>query len=241
MSGNKDWAMRRIAILDTETTGTGDADECVEVAACVYDLELRAPVATYATLLRAAKTNDAAVTNGIPDALLVDALDPASAWVRFDLMFRECRAEAVVAYNAEFDRRFVSPNIAESWPWICAMNDIDWKTGKRGASLVVTAVALGVPVVTAHRALADVDTLVRCFQRVAEVGMNVQEMIESAMLPRHLYSAEVSYDDRHLASEAGFKWEYPPGVTAKKRWLRRLTESEAAALSFQTTRLEAKP
>ena len=47
--------------------------------------------------------------------------------------------------------------------------------------------------------------------------------------------ARVSYDDRHLAKEAGFRWNDP----VKGAWCRRLSEREAAALDFPVAPVEA--
>ena len=41
--------------------------------------------------------------------------------------------------------------------------------------------------------------------------------------------ARVSYDDRHLAREAGFRWNDP----IKGAWTRRLSQRESSLLPFE--------
>ena len=57
---------------------------------------------------------------------------------------------------------------------------------------------------------------------------DLELLIERGLEPRCLMRAQVSYDDRHLAREAGFRWNDP----VKGAWVRRLSEREAEELAF---------
>ena len=49
--------------------------------------------------------------------------------------------------------------------------------------------------------------------------------------------ANVSYDERHLAKNAGFRWNDP----IKGAWTRRLSDREITALSFTVEEVELLP
>lgn len=100
--------------------------------------------------------------------------------------------------------------------------------GKLGDHLVHLALAHGVPVFTAHRALADVDTLVRTFQAAAKMT-DVSAMLARAMRPKVHVQALVSFDDREKAKSSGFAW----GPTTKM-WTRRMASEDVASLPFKT-------
>lgn len=86
------------------------------------------------------------------------------------------------------------------------------------------ALAYGVPVWEAHRALTDCTYLVQVFQRCHDL----EALLQAALEPRRLVRARVSYDDRQLAKDAGFRWN----EQVPRAWSRRLSEREIAALPF---------
>lgn len=218
--------IRRVAILDTETTGLDPAKgRCIEVAVVVYDLQLAAPIQSFSSLIFGAEHNDAFDTNRIP----VDALQWAPAadivWSRVKAIVEN--AEAFVAHRAEFDSQWVPEPLRSSRPWVCSKFHIAWPDSKYGDGLVHVALAHGVGVVHAHRAMADVDTLARLFSRVAERGASLSEMIAHAMRPRVKVKALVSYDNRDQAKQAGFQWD-----PEKKTWWREIFEDDMKSFSF---------
>ena len=46
--------------------------------------------------------------------------------------------------------------------------------------------------------------------------------------PRRLFRAQVSYEDRHLAKQAGFRWNDP----VQGAWTRRLRDRDLSDLDF---------
>lgn len=207
--------MKRIAILDTETNGLEPGKhQVIECAVILYDLELATPLESYSRLLYA-KHNDAFEINQIPLAALPAAptQNPNGEWVKFENM--ASHADAFVAHNAQFDRRFVPTWISEKKPWVCSENDIEWPRGKSGSTLVKLALAHNLGVVSAHRALTDCDTLARLFTRAAELGVNLVKLIEDAMLPKVRLQALVPFDRKDEAKDAGFRWE-----SDKKQWVK---------------------
>lgn len=87
------------------------------------------------------------------------------------------------------------------------------------------ALAYGVPVWAAHRALTDCIYIAQVFEREAQL----EALLQQALLPRKLYRARLAYDQRHLAKEAGFRWN--EGVQGA--WSKLLTEAERGLLPFE--------
>ena len=113
------------------------------------------------------------------------------------------------------------------------MEDIRWSAElqlRPNPSLRDLALAHRVPVWAAHRALTDCDYLVHVFQRCA----HLEALLVAAQEPRALYRARLSYAERHLAREAGFRWNDPVAGA----WSRRLSRPEAEALSFPVLLVE---
>ncbi len=220
--------MKSIAILDVETTGTDDTATCVEVAAVLFSVPHASPIRAFSSLIRA-PSNPAFSVNRIPEAMLLDAPTAEQVWPAIGRMASE--ADAFVAHFAEFDSSFVPPSIAGSKPWICSCHDLTWpRQQKPGEGLVKLALAHDLGISVAHRAAADVDILARLFARVAEMGVDLQSMLARGLRPKATYQALVSYDDRALASEAGFRWN----EDKTRRWLRRMANEDVETLPFKT-------
>ena len=92
------------------------------------------------------------------------------------------------------------------------------------------ALAYGVPVWAAHRALTDCTYLAQVFERCSDL----ETLLRTALEPRRLYRACLSYAERHQAREAGFRWNDP----VQGAWSRRLSQREVEALPFQVRPVE---
>lgn len=216
----------RLLILDTETTGLDPKDSAtIEVACTLFDIDANAAVDTFSALVFST-TNAAEAINRIPVSLLQQGRSSTDVWPHVMALAKS--ADAIVAHRAEFDRGFVPSDLRTLRPWICSKFEIEWPRGEAGAHLVHLALAHGVPVFSAHRALADVDTLVRTFQAAAAMT-DVRAMLARAMRPRVLVQAMVGYDDREKAKTAGFAWD-----GASKRWTKRVAVEDVGALPFPT-------
>ena len=216
-----------LLILDTETTALRpDEGQCIEVGAVLFHVPQRA-VLTQVSFLLPCDRNPAEAVNGIPAEVTRLRQPWPSALACFQAM--AAQADAVLAHNASFDRQWFGQGhlpLLEK-PWICSMEDMRWPAslGLRSTPSVVSlALAYGVPVWAAHRALTDCTYLVQVFQRCVDL----EQRLSAALEPRSLMRAEVSYSDRHLAREAGFRWDQP----VAKAWTRRLSRREARSLPF---------
>ena len=214
------------AILDTETTSLEPppAGKTIEVAVMLYDVKRAQPVSSFASLIRA-DSNEAENVNGIPAAMLTEqARDPDEVWRCVKWLIAP--ADVIVAHRAEFDRQFC-PDLGK--PWACSKTDIKWPGQMRGDSLVQLALKLGLGVASAHRAMADVDTLARILTRVVERGCDLEALLLHALRPKVLYYAQVSYEKRQLAKDNGFLWnEQLHG----KNWYRYMPPEDTKDLPF---------
>lgn len=222
--------MRRVLLIDTETQGTDPATAaCIEVGCIVYDVEHAAPVASFASLIRA-ESNAAENINRIPVGVLQSAPLASEVWPAVLAMASTCGA--ILAHNAAFDRGFVPAELRDSLPWICTKDDLAWPSASRpGLSLVALALDHGLGVSAAHRALTDCDLIARLLNHVGDDG-DLTAFLAYGLRPKATYQALVSFDDRELAKAAGFGWDGP-----NKRWTRTMAIEDAAKLPFKTRTL----
>lgn len=227
----------RVLIVDTETTGLSpdDGAKCIEVAAMVYDTK-HGPIESFSSLVFHDR-NEAEHVNRIPVGALGGA--PSSEYVFGLFESMAGSTEALVAHRAEFDKKFV-PDV--KLPWICTKVDVDWPGGHRGDHLTHLALAYGLGVVSAHRAMTDVDTIARIFSRVAE-NHDLEALLRRALRPKKKFVAVISYEMRQLAKDAGFMWnDYSQSGHNKgfpnKSWYRAMPPEDAEALSFRVREVE---
>jgi DNA polymerase-3 subunit epsilon len=218
---------QRLLILDTETTALSpEQGQCIEVGAVLFDVADRA-VLMQVSFLMPCDDNPAQHVNGIAASTSRRCQEWRSGLACFEAMV--AGADAVLAHNASFDHQWFGNDElpALEKPWICAMEDIRWPAERQlraTPSVRDLALAYGVPVWEAHRALTDCTYLVQVFQRCQDL----EALLQAALEPRRLVRARVSYDDRQLAKDAGFRWN----EQVPRAWSRRLSEREIAALPF---------
>ncbi|MCP9899196.1 3'-5' exonuclease [Cyanobium sp. Cruz CV13-4-11] len=216
-----------LLILDTETTGLSTLQgQCIEVGAILFHVPHRA-VLTQVSFLMPCTGNAAEGINGIPAAVTRLEQPWQDALACFRSMVEAC--EALVAHNVAFDRQWfgLGPLPALDRPWICSMEDIRWPAERQlrsTPSVRDLALAYGVPVWAAHRALTDCIYLAQVFERCTDL----EALLQAALEPRSLYRADLSYAERHRAREAGFRWN----EAVPRAWSRRLSRREAEALAF---------
>jgi DNA polymerase III subunit epsilon len=224
--------IKRALIIDTETTSLEDSARVVEVGAILYDLESQTSLQEMSTLLPG-EDNEAEPINRIkPDSLRRMAEVGCSC--ALELLFAMSKkADVFVAHNAEFDRArvFGKPDFLPlaDLPWVDTM-DMKWPLATREqSSLINLALDHGIGVASAHRALTDCRLIAALFDRMADL----QRMFQYAMRPTALYQALVSYEDKELAKQRGFRWD-----PVKKIWTRRMAIADAEQLNFKTRRLD---
>jgi DNA polymerase-3 subunit epsilon len=217
----------RLLIVDTETSGLDPVSgKCLEVGAVLFDVPHRAVLSQLSFLLPAS-ANPARHVNGIDPA--VTRLEQPWRQSLQMLAAMVSGADAVLAHNAAFDRQWfgIEPLQALDLPWICSMDDIRWPADrhlKPRPSVQALALAYGVPVWAAHRALTDCIYLVQVLERCEQL----EQLLVEAQEPRQLFCAQLPYAERFRAKQAGFRWNDPVAGA----WSRRLSEREARSLPF---------
>ena len=216
-----------ILILDTETTGLdNEIDDCLEVGSILFNVKSRSVLAQQSFLLPV-ENNNAEKINKIP-AEITRLPQPLSEAIKyFESLVRV--SDVIVAHNAEFDKKWFGlkklPQIEK--PWICSMDDITWPADrqlKTRPSVRDLALAYGVPVWNAHRALTDCIYLAEVFKRCTEL----EQLLVRALEPKVLIRAEISYEERYLAKNAGFRWN----DAIKGAWSRKMSRREIRKLEF---------
>lgn len=227
--------INRALIIDTETNGLEDTAQVIEVGAVLYSVENQCSLQEMSTLLPALK-NAAEPINRIKVTALAEIELTRCVSFAMELLFAMSKAADVyVAHNSEFDSKKVFGDTRflplASLPWVCTMSDFKWPLAtKEQGSLINIALDHGVGVASAHRALTDCRLIAALFDRMADLPA----MFEVAMRPKGLFQACVSYDDRELAKQAGFRW-YPES----KQWKRSMAIADTHALPFRVAQIEA--
>ena len=223
----KENSPENILILDTETTGLdNEKDDCLEVGSILFNVKNRSVLAQQSFLLPVEK-NNAEKINNIPAEITRLPQPLPEAIKYFESLVRV--SDVIVAHNAEFDMKWFGlnklPQIEKQW--ICSMDDITWPVDrqlKTRPSVRDLALAYGVPVWNAHRALTDCIYLAEVFKKCS----NLEQLLTRALEPKVLLRAEVTYDERHLAKKAGFRWN----DAIKGAWSRKMSRRDMEKLEF---------
>ena len=162
----------QLLILDTETTGLDpEVDQVLEVGAILFSVPQRAVLAQLSFLLPV-EANAAEPLNGIR-AGATQAPQPWQPSLQLLQQFASC-AQLAVAHNAAFDRQWFGHGALPDLPlpWLCTMEDIHWPADRLlrpRPSLRDLALAFGVPVWAAHRALTDFIYLAQVVERLEQL------------------------------------------------------------------------
>ena len=215
-----------IAAVDTETTGIPElADaagvpqrEIVEFGYCVYDTDLKQPVAGGFDVFEVncwdEMADDAQKAHHIPKSLTeIARLKPSDFDVSRILRYKP---RVIIAHNAPFDYPFVTrcwPELGNS-EWLCSQRDLDHSKKINNTSskrLMHLALEYGFPVVGWHRAYGDAEMVCRI---AAE--HDLEEALILRKMPRYKISTNGRYDAtlKLKLKELKFRWfdkeQHPP-------------------------------
>ena len=221
-------SLESVLILDTETTGLDENnDEVVEIGCILFNVPFKSVLSQLSFLLPV-QINDAEFINGI-SADVSNVEQPWNEGMQFLYKLIDS-CDFIVAHNAAFDKKWFGkgklPYLDKKW--ICSLDDVNWsfkKNIKSRPSVTDLALAFNIPVWNVHRALSDCYYISEVFKKID----NLEEILLKATEPRYLYKAIVSYEDRILAKNAGFRWNSP----VQGAWTRKLSETEATELDFK--------
>ncbi|MDR7305092.1 3'-5' exonuclease [Rhodoferax saidenbachensis] len=237
--GTAQGAIKRILVLDTETTGLDQAREkIIELALLRVDVDTATglpvgPVQVYDGLEDPGKPIPAEVVKitGITDAdVQGQALDLDRVAELLD------GVDVVIAHNAGFDRPFVESRLPAfaKVAWSCSFADIDWKAQGRGsAKLESLAQELGL-FYDAHRAEMDCHALLAVLAvplpHAPHTGL--AQLLEAANHPSYRLSAtNAPFDAKDLLKARGYRWNADQRV-----WATRLADDAALHAEFDWLR-----
>lgn len=218
--------MKTILIYDCETTGLDpQVHRVIEAAGALWSIPLRTLIGSFSFVVKA-DHNPAESINRIPsDVLRLHGISAEEAEKRIGAWIS--KADVVAAHSSDFDAGFLPGPIRDMRPWICTKSDVEWPRGGMGKGLRDLAIEHDVGIVRAHRALADVDILVRLFERAAELGADLEAMIARAMRPKARFVADVPRSRNEELKTNGFRWD-----PDRSQWWRKMAIEDAAALAF---------
>ena len=226
--------IENVVVIDTETTGLDPAEPdsvCIEVACVRYSIEYSSIIDVFSSIIEY-KHNAAEHINKIPNEIL--KFGGTSDYVWGEVQDIASMTDATLAHYADFDKMWVPKDMMPNFPiWIDTCNDVDWPQSKnRGASLISICLEHGVAVVDPHRALNDCLLLCRLMTRVSELGWDLERNLLRSLRPSAMFSAEVSFDNNHLAKNLKFKWN-----PEKKLWLKKMFLEETVDLPFKVRKI----
>ncbi len=241
--------INRALILDCETTGLDPAkDFRTESGAILYSLTSAASLVEFSSLTTCGQTNpEAERLTGITAAMLNEAFgihekienETGHRYLANMIGALAETADVVVAHNAEFDKNWLELETCDL-PWLCTLEDFRFPNVQPGQQLTSLALALGVPVISAHRALTDCRLISSIFSRCAELGHDLQELFAIAQRPKVLVAAVDNGNFYRLPEAtrsemiaqrkaAGFKWDR----LVPRAWARRMPIEDTEKLPFE--------
>ena len=208
-----DQLLRRIAIIDTETTGLDwIRHSVIEVAAAAVLVDEAGRIAAIPSL--GSGLNDPG--HPLPPEIveltgLTDAMIANREINRDELGAFLASCEAVLAFNAGFDRPYVEALLPDlpAMRWGCVMADVSWRklgfeTGPQNYCLMQAGrFAAG-----AHRAKDDVLSLIELLDHVCSDGASIMAKVLDAIdAPAWRFEATwASYHQRDLLRDRHYRW-----------------------------------
>lgn len=204
---------RRIAIVDTETTGTDPlVDEIIDVAVIVVEAD------SLGQIVGIERVGQALRDPGMPIPAVITRLtgitddDVRGRTIDLDRLERLLAGAAVrVAHSASFDIAFLEnlmPGLAGA-SWACSANDFDWLAagfdGRKLAHLLMQTGRFN----DAHRAMADVISLLHLLAHRLDDGRTVlgQLLENAAMSSLRIEATNAPFDRRGVLKARGYRWD----------------------------------
>jgi DNA polymerase-3 subunit epsilon len=208
-----DQPLRRIAIIDTETTGLDwIRHSVIEVAAAAVLVDDAGRIAAIPSL--GSGLNDPG--HPLPPEIveltgLTDAMIANREIDRNELGAFLASCEAVLAFNAGFDRPFVEALLPDlpAMRWGCVMADIPWrKLGFETGPQNYLLMQAGRFAAGAHRAKDDVLSLIALLDHVCADGASIiTKVLDAIDAPAWRFEATwASYHQRDLLRDRRYRW-----------------------------------
>lgn len=236
LSPRGDGPFRKIAILDTETTGTDPLnDEIIDVAVVMLEVDAVGEIVGILSAGEALRDPGMPIPSHITRLTGITDSDVRGKTVDLDrLEQRLAAADVLIAHSCAFDAAFIEnllPGIAGA-PWACSANDFDWlEAAFDGRKLSHLLMQIG-RFADAHRAMADVVSLIHLLaHRLPHGGTVLGDLLANAEQPTIRFEATAApFDRRGVLKARGYRWDPRHRVwwceiaqnecAAEERWLR---------------------
>ena len=223
---------RRIALVDCETTGTDVIhDEIIDIAVVVIEVDGDGEIVDIARAGQALRDPHMPIPSAISRLTGITDADVAGKTIDLDRLERLlASADVRIAHSAAFDIGFVEnlmPGLAAA-AWACSMRDFDWPAaGFDGAKLGYLLTQIG-RFNDAHRAMADVVTLLHLLAHRLHDGATVLGRLleRAARSTLRIEATGAGFDKRAGLKSRGYGWD----ARAKVWW----TEIDATDLDDET-------
>lgn len=230
----------RLLGLDFEATGLDPRQaRMIEMGAVLWDTDRGAPLLTTSSYVSHSEplSEEVLRVTGITDGDLKEfGKAPGDVLRILSDLTRHFGVDYLVAHNAEgydrpllvseMERAELVPNHLLTLPWIDTLHDVPYPEYVPSKALWALASWHGIPVDprTLHRALDDTSVMMKV---LAEY--KIDEVLAYKQIPWIFVRALVSYEDRGLASKAGYGWEKARGFDAQtfpKMWVKRIKATQ---------------
>lgn len=225
--------IRTATIVDVETTGLSYSnDEVIEIAARnIFFNSLSGKIEgigknKFYSLNEPSKNISPKITKltGISDK---DVKGKNIDWEDFGKFI--CDSQIIISHNAFFDRSFIDKYVKNySAIWGCSLKNIDWPEKGFDSSKLGTLCIYHGFFNLAHRAMADVDSLIHLltFNGSSENKTYFEELVSKAHETQSIIRVKnTKYEAREKLASLGFRW-----VPDKKYWVRLVSKEESIDL-----------
>lgn len=205
--------IRRIGIVDTETTGTDVLrDEIIDVAVVVIEVDGAGEIVGIASTGQRLRDPGMPIPAAITRLTGITDSDVRDQVIDLDRLERRLASvDVLIAHNAAFEIAFLEnlmPGLGGS-AWACSMRDFDWPAaGFDGAKLGYLLTQIG-RFNTAHRAMADVISLLHLLaHRLPDGGTVVGALLAAAERPTvRVEATGAPFHRRDQLKARGYRWD----------------------------------
>tara|TARA_R110002072_G_scaffold38314_20_gene111058 strand:+ start:36691 stop:37590 length:900 start_codon:yes stop_codon:yes gene_type:complete len=208
-------SVRRVAVIDTETTGLNvDKHQIIELCAAIVLVNEQGRIIAVQCVMTGLVDPGEPLSHEIAELTGLSDADLAGRSINsgeLTELLEYC--DGVIAMNSAFDRPFVEKLLSEHVPvpWGCAMADVPWRQlgfepGSQGFLLMQS----GYYMRTAHRAKDDVLALIQLLDHVCEDGETVIAKTLAAMdAPAWRFEAKSApYRHKDDLREQRYRWAW---------------------------------
>jgi DNA polymerase-3 subunit epsilon len=202
--------MRRVAFLDTETTGVNTSeDEMVELGYVIMEFDDHGHLGNVISIYNELNQPVLPITNTNIHGISDDMVEGKA--IDFAVVTADMEAvNLVVAHNSGFDRKIIERYcpIFETIPWACSYKDINWKEQGATISKLEYLAYISQFFYDAHRAIIDVYAMIEIIRRLDIF----KQLVLAAMKSQYILSAQGSpFSKKDILKERGYKPLYVAG------------------------------